>query len=273
MKGNVVFMTKVGFIGAGNMGTAIMKGIFESSLKENIELYTADPDSAKTGSLQQLGIKICKDAGEIVSVCKYVFLAVKPQVMEDVLKSVAEFVDSETVFVSIAAGISSSFIKSITGENTKSVIVMPNTPLLLNEGASALAKPEPVSDEEFDFVFNIFEKCGKAEIVPENKMKEIIAVNGSSPAFIYLYAKGFIDYAVGEGINQDTAVRLFCQSLIGSAKMITDSGYSLDELIKMVSSPGGTTLAGLDELYKGNLTEVVSKASQACTKRAYELSK
>ena len=131
MKGNVVFMTKVGFIGAGNMGTAIMKGILESSLTENIELYVADLDSAKTSSLQQLGIKICKDAGEIVSVCKYVFLAVKPQVMEDVLKSVAEFVDSETVFVSIAAGISSSFIKNITGENTKSVIVMPNTPLLL----------------------------------------------------------------------------------------------------------------------------------------------
>ncbi|MGN0622207.1 MAG: pyrroline-5-carboxylate reductase [Porcipelethomonas sp.] len=266
-------MTKVGFIGAGNMGTAIMKGILNSSLKENIELYAADPDISKTSSLEKLGVKICKDSGEVVSICKYVFLAVKPQVIEDVLKSVAGFVKPETVFVSIAAGISSCFIKSITGADTKSVIVMPNTPLLLNEGASALAKPEPVSDEEFGFVLEIFKACGKAEVISEDKMKEIIAVNGSSPAFIYLFAKGFIDYAVKEGISRETAVTLFSQSLIGSAKMITDSGYSLDELIKMVSSPGGTTLAGLDELYKGKLTDVVMNASEACTKRAYELAK
>ena len=104
-------------------------------------------------------------------------------------------------------------------------------------------------------------------------MKEIIAVNGSSPAFIYLFAKGFIDYAVSAGIDKAAAEELFAQSLIGSAKMITDSGYSLDELIKMVSSPGGTTLAGLDRLYEGKLTDVVNHCCESCTKRAYELSK
>ncbi len=266
-------MTKVGFIGAGNMGTAIIKGILGSSLKENIEVYATDTDKSKIENIEKLGVKICNDAGELTSVCKYVFLAVKPQVMEDVLRSVVSSVKPETVFVSIAAGISSGFIKSIVGPDTKSVIVMPNTPLLLNEGASALAKPEAVSDEEFKFVLDIFKSCGKAEVIPESKMKEVIAINGSSPAFIYLFAKGFIEYAVKEGISEESAINLFSQSLIGSAKMITDSGYSLDELIKMVSSPGGTTLAGLDELYKGKLTEIVTNASEACTKRAYELSK
>ena len=105
------------------------------------------------------------------------------------------------------------------------------------------------------------------------KMKEIIAINGSSPAFIYLFAKGFIEYAESVGIDKNAATELFSQSLIGSAKMITDSGYSIDELIKMVSSPGGTTLAGLDRLYEGKLTEVVGNACESCTKRAYELSK
>ena len=104
-------------------------------------------------------------------------------------------------------------------------------------------------------------------------MKEIIAINGSSPAFIYLFAKGFIDYAEGAGIDRQSATELFAQSLIGSAKMMTDSGYTIDELIKMVSSPGGTTLAGLDRLYEGNLTDTVKNCCESCTKRAYELSK
>ncbi len=122
-------------------------------------------------------------------------------------------------------------------------------------------------------MLSVFAACGKAAVVPADKMKEIIAINGSSPAFIYLYAKGFIDYAASVGIDAQTAAVRFRQSLIGSAKMITDSGYTLDELIKMVSSPGGTTLAGLDALYEGKLTDVAKDACQRCTKRAYELSK
>ena len=104
-------------------------------------------------------------------------------------------------------------------------------------------------------------------------MKEIIAINGSSPAFIYLFAKGFIDYADKEGIDKDVATKLFAKTLVGSAKMITDSGYDIDTLIKMVSSPGGTTLAGLDGFYEGKLLDVVNDACERCTKRAYELSK
>ena len=104
-------------------------------------------------------------------------------------------------------------------------------------------------------------------------MKEIIAVNGSSPAFIYLYAKAFIDYAKSEGIDGDTALRLFAKSLEGSAEMLTSSGKSVDELIKMVSSPGGTTLAGLSALYEGGLEAMTKDCCERCTKRAYELSK
>ena len=104
-------------------------------------------------------------------------------------------------------------------------------------------------------------------------MKEIIAINGSSPAFIYLYAKYFIDYAVSVGIGGEAATELFAKSLIGSAKMITDSGKTIDELITMVSSKGGTTIAGLEKLREGGLGEAVEECCKACTKRAYELSK
>ena len=102
-------------------------------------------------------------------------------------------------------------------------------------------------------------------------MKEVIAINGSSPAFIYIYAKGFISYAEKVGIDKDAALRLFAQSLIGSAKMMTDSGMTLDELIEQVTSPGGTTIAGLEELYSGKVIESAVRACEACTKRAYEL--
>lgn len=264
-------MNRVGFIGAGNMGYAIIKGMSGSA--ENTEIFAYDKDIEKIKRIEELGAFSCKSELETVEKCKYIILAVKPQMFEEVLDTIAPAVTCDTVIVSIAAGITSEYIKKKTIPEAKVVLVMPNTPLLLGEGASALAKSEPVTDEEFAFVRNIFSVCGETAVVSADKMKEIIAVNGSSPAFIYLFAKGFIDYAKSVEIDEAEAMKLFAKSLIGSAKMMTDSGYSIDELIKMVSSPGGTTLAGLDELYKGNLTDVVDKACKSCTKRAYELSK
>lgn len=192
---------------------------------------------------------------------------------EELLNNIAPFVTKDTVLVSIAAGITAEYISSKTIQNAKVILVMPNTPLLLNQGATALSKADSVEDSEFKVICDVFSSCGIIEIIDTNKMKEIIAINGSSPAFIYLFAKGFVDYAKKENIDEKTALNLFAQTLIGSAKMLTDSGNSIDELIKMVSSPGGTTLKGLDELYTGDLVGIVDKACTSCTKRAYELSK
>lgn len=269
---------KIGFIGAGNMGFAIMKGVSESSLcseqaEKRVEIYAYDPNPAQVERLAEYGIRSCASEKEIMEKCKYVFLAVKPQIIENVLETVAPFTTEDTVFVSIAAGISVEFIAKKTISKAKVILVMPNTPLLLGEGASALSHNERVTEEEFALIFSIFSICGKAAAITTDKMKEIIAVNGSSPAFIYLFAKGFMEFAGKEGIAEDTALNLFAQSLIGSAKMLTDSGYTVDELIRMVSSPGGTTLAGLDALYDGKLTDIVVDACDRCTKRAYELSK
>jgi len=266
-------MTKIGFIGTGNMGTAIIKGIAKSQLANEVELFATDINTEKLLSLKEFKVTALENAVEVCKKCKYVFLALKPQMFEEMLESIAEFVNEETVLVSIAAGITGEYIQSKTIPNAKVTLVMPNTPLLLGEGATALAKVEPITDEEFTLVCNIFAACGEIAVISKDKMKEIIAINGSSPAFIYLFAKGFIDYAKEQNIDEDVAKTLFSKTLIGSAKMITDSGDTIDELIKMVSSPGGTTLKGLDELYKGNLVDVVKNACEACTNRAYELSK
>lgn len=266
-------MTNIGFIGAGNMGTAIMKGISTSPAAKDITLFAFDPDTSKVKALAEFSVRQSSSEKEITENCKYIFLAVKPQIIEGVLDSIAPYVTKDTVIISIAAGIGDEYIASKTIPEAKVILVMPNTPLLLGEGASALSHNDSVTEEEFEVVLNIFKLCGKAAVIPKDKMKEIIAVNGSSPAFIYLFAKGFIDYAASVGIDAEAAKELFAQSLIGSAKMMTDSGYAIDELIKMVSSPGGTTLAGLDRLYEGELTRVVNNCCESCTKRAYELSK
>ncbi len=263
-------MKNVGFLGAGNMGYAIMKGISSGKLSD-IKLFTYDIDEVSLKRAEKIGASLCTCENELVEKCDYIFLAVKPQILSSVLETIKSSLTPQKVVVSIAAGITGEYLKSRTNENLKAILVMPNTPLLLGEGATALSRVEPTTDEEFAVVCDIFNACGKTAVLSEDKMKEIIAINGSSPAFIYLYAKGFIEYAKEEGIDEETAKTLFAQSLIGSAKMITDSGNTIDELIKMVSSPGGTTLAGLDRLYEGNLVQTVKNACESCTKRAYEL--
>lgn len=263
----------IGFIGTGNMGNAIIKGIAGSPAAENISLFAFDPDTTKVAALAEYGVTACSGEADLTEKCDYIFLAVKPQIIEGVLEAAAPAVTPDKVLISIAAGISDEFIASKTIPDAKVILVMPNTPLLLGEGASALSRNDKVTDEEFELILGVFRSCGKVAVVPKDKMKEIIAVNGSSPAFIYLFAKAFIDYAAAEGIDAEAAKELFSQSLIGSAKMITDSGYSIDELIRMVSSPGGTTLAGLDRLYEGKLEDTVKSCCESCTKRAYELSK
>lgn len=266
-------MNTIGFLGTGNMGTAILKGIAGSSMKSETKLYAYNPTAAKVDALASYGVQKCSSEAEVAASSQYLFLAIKPQKFDEVLPRIADAITEDTVLVSIAAGIGVEYIRKLTKPNAKVVLAMPNTPLLLGCGATALATEAPVSDAEFAVVRRIFDACGMTAVIEPAQMKEIIAINGSSPAFIYLFAKGFLDYAEQVGLSGDVAKELFAQSLIGSAKMITDSGYSIAELIRQVSSPGGTTLAGLDRFYAGNLTDVVQDACDHCTRRAYELAK
>lgn len=275
-------MIKLGFLGAGNMGFAIMKGITESKKSDDVKMYAFsrsislfayEPDREKIQRLEQLGVTVCSSENELAEKCGYILLAVKPQVLGDILDKMKPSVKSSHVFISICAGISSEFIKEHTVSDVKTAVVMPNTPAMLGLGASAIARDEAISDEEFEFAKSVIACCGIVWEIPMDKMKEIICINGSSPAFIYLFAKGFVDYAKEVGIDEKAALELFAQSLVGSAKMLTDSGMTVEQLIKQVSSPGGTTIAGLDKLYEGKLEETVNNACKACTNRAYELAK
>ena len=169
----------------------------------------------------------------------------------------------EKTFVSIAAGITIDFVRENLELSCPVVRVMPNTPLLLSKGASALCPTDNVTEETLEVV----------EILTEDKMDAVISVNGSSPAYFYLFAKAMADYAEKAGISREVAMNLICATMEGSAEMLRSSGDDPETLIKKVSSKGGTTIEALNVFYNNNLESIVCDAMSACTRRASELSK
>ena len=263
---------KVGFIGAGNIAGAIVSGILGKGIVLPAEVNVFDVDTEKLNAFcTPKGVNACKSISETVSCSDYVVLSVKPQNYRDVLAEVACSSIDGKIFVSVAAGISISFIKSILGANAKIVRVMPNTPLLLGQGATAACRDEIVTEEEFDCACSLFSCGGKLAVLDEAQMNAIIAVNGSSPAYLFIFAKAVCEYAESVGIDPEKAKLLFAQTMIGSAKMITDSGDELQVLIDKVTSKGGTTAAALKVFEERGFTDCIKDAMAACTKRADEL--
>lgn len=264
-------MKNISFIGSGNMATAIISGIAKSNLEA--KLYAFDIDQTKLISLEQFDVTACQSIENAVCLADYIIISVKPQNFTDVLPEIKKAITPQKVIISIAAGITAEYITNQLGKTTKVIQTMPNTPLLLGYGATAISRNSNVDEKEFEFAKSIFNCAGITQDVPNDKMNEIIAINGSSPAFIYEFARCFVEYGKGAGIDEQTCLKLFSQTLIGSANMMMGSDSSIDDLIKMVSSKGGTTIAGLESFKASNLQGVVQSACESCVKRAYELSK
>ncbi|MBR1482778.1 MAG: pyrroline-5-carboxylate reductase [Ruminococcus sp.] len=263
-------MKKIGFIGAGNMATAIIKGIVARN-KSAEGIYVYDLSEEKQRLIQELGAAVCGSCADVTEKSDIIVLAVKPQNYAEAIASLRSAATLDKTFVSIAAGISIAYVQRALGMACPVVRVMPNTPLLLGKGASALCPSENISDEDKAVVESMFAGSGVCEYITEEHMNEIIAVNGSSPAYIYLFAKAMADYAASCGIDYDKAMNLICATLEGSAAMLRESGDSADVLIEKVSSKGGTTIAALEQLRAHGFTQAIHDAMDACTKRAEEL--
>lgn len=267
-------MYRFGFIGAGNMATAIFGGILKSGILTPSQISVTDISAEKREAFAQKGAVALESCAQVMKESETVLLAVKPQNIETVLTEMAPCYTPDKVIVSIAAGISAACIQRLLGcETAKIVLVMPNTPLLIGYGSVAMSRGEQVSEEEFLFVKSLFAAAGQVEEIPADKMNEVIPINGSSPAFIYLFAKLVSEYADRLGIPYETANRLFCNTLIGSAQMMLQSGKTHQQLIDMVTSPGGTTFAMLDALKECDFAHAVDESFDRCIKRAYELGK
>lgn len=263
-----------GFIGAGNMATAMIKGIAGNSLVEPDKICICDVDAEKTQRLEnEIGVYAVQTVKEAVENSKIIVLAVKPQNYPEVLEEAAQVITMDKVVVSIAAGISISYVRAGLGIDCPVVRAMPNTPLLLGNGATALCPSENVNPGDFGVVKSMFSLSGTAEVIEEKYMNSIIAVNGSGPAYIYMFTKAVVDYAKSQGIDESIALKLFCATLKGSAEMLLESGDDPDTLIGKVCSKGGTTIEAVNKLEEGGFCGIIMDAMDACTKRAEELGK
>lgn len=257
------------------MASAIIKSVVNSGRISADSIYVFDKFKEKSNELSCLGINICESLEEVCNSCDNILLAVKPQDYEHLLLSVKEVtVDlPKKTFISIAAAISCSYICSVLGCQCAVVRVMPNTPLMLGVGATAISRNSLVSDKHYSKICTVFAASGCVCSLEEEFMNKVISVNSSSPVYVYLLAKSMIDKAVSYGISEKNAKELVLQTLKGSVEMLIKSDKTADELITMVASPGGTTLAAINSFENDNFDAVVKAAMDACTGRADELSR
>lgn len=208
---------------------------------------------------------------EVAKFADVLFLAVKPDQYNGVIQQVKDAVDSDTIIVSIAAGITLGSLKNAFGKKIKAVRSMPNTPSLVGEGLSALCPNDLLDEEDLKIVTALFESFGKAELVPEYLMDAIPAISGSSPAYVFMFIEALADGGVKQGLPRQQAYRLAAQAVLGAAKMVLDTGIHPGELKDQVCSPGGATIEAVSTLEKEQFRGAVLAAMESCTKKVKEL--
>ena len=264
---------KIGFIGAGNMATAIIKGLIESGGCKPEQIFASDKSEEAIERISSLFNINCFTNNDIVHKCDIVILAVKPQKMAEVFQEIKETFRQNQVLISIAAGVSISRIRSLGGPDMPVIRVMPNTPALIQMGISALAKSENVSEEDLATAKKIFDSVGETVEVEEGLMDAITAVSGSGPGYIFRIMESMVAAGVGVGLETDISLRLVIQTFVGAAHLAKESDHSLSVLRQMVTSPGGTTAAGLSTLEKLGLEQMIQRTVTAARDRSLELGK
>ena len=256
---------KLGFIGAGNMGSAIIGGVVSSKIVKPCGITVSDKDADKLSALnKKFGINTTTDNNKTLN-SDIVFLCVKPNVLGAVIDDINSNINTDTIFVSIAAGQSIARInEAFDVSGLKLIRVMPNTPALIGEGMSAVCRNDNITDDELKTVLDILNSFGRSEVVSENLMDTVTAVSGSSPAYVFMFIEAMADAAVKGGMTRDMAYTFAAQSVLGSAKMVLDTKKHPGELKDMVCSPGGTTIDAVAVLEEEGMRNAVMKAMQAC---------
>lgn len=264
----------IGFIGAGNMASALIQGLIADGMKPD-NILASDPDDGKLARLQQdCGIRTLQDNTTLVRDADVVVMAVKPQVMEDVLKPLGPvFRDSPCLLLSIAAGITLENLSRWTHEQQAIVRCMPNTPALVRCGASALVANAHVSEEQGKMAGDILQAVGTVVWLPqEQQMDAVTALSGSGPAYFFLLMEAMELAAVKLGLGVDVAQSLSQQTALGAARLACDSDLEVAELRRRVTSPGGTTEAALDQFLSEGFMDTVARALERAATRSAELS-
>ena len=262
---------KIGFIGAGNMGGAMLRGILKSGTASPEEIMAADVSAAALEALsKETGVKTGTNK-ETAAFADVLFLAVKPQFFEGMLKDIAPALTPESVVVSIAPGKTIDWIRGTLGCPCRLIRTMPNTPALVGEGMMGICPDENVTPEEVQMVRDICESFARTEVVPEKLMNVVTGVSGSAPAYVFMMIEAMADGAVADGMPRAQAYRFAAQAVLGSAKMVLESGKHPGELKDMVCSPGGTTAEAVRVLEEKGFRSALIEAVKACDLKSSQL--
>lgn len=260
------------FLGAGNMAGALLRGAIEhGGLPAELFAATDVRPQALEPLVAGFGIRTFADNASAVAWAEVVVLAVKPQVLPALLAEIAPGLRAETLVISIAAGVPLARLSEGLGGHRRIVRAMPNTPALVGAGATALAADSAVSAENLETALTLFRGTGLVVQVDEKLIDGVTGLSGSGPGFAFVAIEALSDAGVREGMPRDVATQLAAQTLLGAAKMVLETGAHPGVLKDMVTSPGGTTIAGLAALEKGGFRAALQAAVEAATKRSKEL--
>ncbi len=260
---------KIGFIGCGNMGSSMLGGLISKGFSNNEDIIVSTrSEKSKERLEKQYRVNATVHNEEVVEFADVLILAVKPYMYKDVIGKIKEHITKDKIIISIAAGIDLEDLHEMIGEDYKIIKTMPNTPALVGEGMSAICPNSNINDEELEYVCNMFNSFGKYEILSEEDFHGFIALCGSSPAYVFMFIEAMADEAVKLGIPRNKAYKMAAQSVLGSAKMVLETGKHPGELKDMVCSPKGTTIEAVCELERLGFRNSIIGAMDKCADKS-----
>lgn len=263
---------KLGFIGCGNMASAIMGGIIKNGIMEATDLIGADVFAPSREKVKEtFGIQIADGNKEVVEKSDIFVLSVKPQFYPEVIAEIKDSVKEHQVIITLAPGKTLAWLEEQFGKPVKIIRTMPNTPALVMEGMTGVCHNSYVTTEELENALSILRSFGEAEVVSEKLMDAVVVVSGSSPAYVYMMIEAMADAAVAEGMPRAQAYKFAAQAVMGSAKMVLETGKHPGELKDMVCSPAGTTIEAVKVLEATGFRSSLMQAMEACADKCREM--
>ena len=260
---------QVGILGTGNMGEALIHGLLYGHLCRPDQIFCSDARPERLKAIREkYGVKTTSHNTEVVKQSDILILSVKPQIMKQVVDEIAKYLDLSKLIISIAAGISLDAIESCARKDLKLIRVMPNICVSVREGASAIAGGKHAVKEDLMIAKTIFDSVGKSLFIEESLLDAVTGLSGSGPAYIFLIIDALADAGVKVGLSRDDALILSSQTVLGAAKMLIETGEHPGKLKDMVTSPGGTAIAGLHTLEEGGLRTTLINAVEVATQRS-----
>ncbi|MBQ8555161.1 MAG: pyrroline-5-carboxylate reductase [Clostridia bacterium] len=266
---------KLGFIGSGNMGSAILRGVIAAEYLKAEDMAVCDLSTRKLEELSDElpGLTCTESDVELAEMCDMIILAVKPQYLSETIDHIHDELNGKAV-ISIAAGWTvQQLADKLEGSGATYLRVMPNTPAMVGEGMTALCDDTTFSQEDFEFAKGIFDAVGRTVVLPEKLFDGVIAISGSSPAYVYMMIEAMADAGVKEGLPRPCAYEMAAQTLLGSALMVLQSGMHPAALKDAVCSPAGTTIEAVEELERKGFRAAIMDAMKVCAQKSRDMSK